>query len=373
MRILVAPDSFKGSLTAIAAANAIERGVARALPDARVECCPLSDGGEGFASVVLGAKAGVVRVANVKGPLGVPVRAEWAILGDGETAVIESAAAIGLTLIPRERRAPAETTTAGVGELIREALAVGAKRIVVGLGGSATIDGGAGMAQSLGMVFDGAPTALTGGDVGRIRGIDVSAREPRLASVDLVAVTDVDNPLTGADGAARMYGPQKGASESEVAMLDDALAHLARITGDPGRRAGDGAAGGLGYGLRVFAGARLLRGIDFILEQTGFDAMLEGCDLVLTGEGRLDAQTRRGKVVAGVSERARARGVPVIALVGAVTSGAEALYACGLTAYFSLCSGPMTEAEAEANAPALLEALAANVVRAWAPSRRNEL
>jgi glycerate kinase len=326
----------------------------------------VSDGGEGIARVLRDALGGATREATVTGPLGDPVRAEWTLLADGRTAVIETASAIGLSLVPAERRAATATTTAGVGELIALALSAGVEKILLGLGGSATTDGGAGMAARLGVAFHGVNARLTGGELGRVRSIDTGDRDRRIASVDLVALADVDNPLTGPHGAARVYAPQKGANPDEVSRLDEALTHLARVANDPGLAPGDGAAGGLGYGLRVFLGARLKSGIDFVLEQTAFEAKLAGTDLVLTGEGRLDSQTAHGKVVAGVAERCRSRGVPVVALAGAIGPGAEALYELGLTAYFSLCDGPMRDEEAMKRAASLLEAATFNVVRAFA-------
>jgi len=360
MRVLISPDSFKGSLSAFEAAEAMRRGAARA--GAEVEVCPLSDGGEGLTSVLLGALGGSERITRVTGPLRDRTEARWALLADGRTALIESAAAIGLAKVP-ERRAPTETTSYGVGELILEAVNSGARTIVVGLGGTATTDGGAGMAQALGVVLEGVDTPATGGQLVRLRRIDPGPREPRLDEIELVALTDVDNPLTGEQGSARVYGPQKGASPAEQVELDAALAHLSTIAGDAGTRPGDGAAGGLGFGLRVLLGARVQSGIDHVLDATSFDAKLRTCDLVLTGEGRLDAQSARGKVVAGVSRRCRAARVPAVALVGAVGPGASLLLDQGLTAYFSLCSRPMPESEARQNAAALLEELAYNVVR----------
>jgi glycerate kinase len=364
MRILIAPDAFKGSLSALQAAEAMRRGVARARPEAETRLCPLSDGGEGIARVLRDALGGTTHEVNVTGPLGTPVRAEWTMLADGRTAIIESAAAIGLSLVPAEQRAPSATSTAGVGDLVADAIAAGAAKIVLGLGGSATTDGGAGMAARLGVVFHGVGARPTGGDLDGIRSIDVRALDPRLASVELVALTDVDNPLTGPHGAATVYGPQKGATADDIARLERGLVHLSRMAKDPGLTPGDGAAGGLGYGLRVFLGARLESGIHFVLERVAFDAKLEGVDLVLTGEGRLDAQTARGKVVAGVVKRCRARGAPVVALAGAIGPGAEELCELGLTAYFSLCDGPMSEREAMTRAPSLLEALTSNLLRA---------
>lgn len=363
MRIVIAPDSFKGSLSAAEAAEAMRRGAYRACAHADIDVCPLSDGGEGFLRVVTTISGGTVRVTRVTGPVGDPVDAVWAVLNDGTTAVIESAEAVGLGRVEEERRAPTRTTTFGVGQLIRVALEAGARVIVVGLGGTATTDGGVGMAQALGVVFDGVTVPALGGELGALRRIDVSARVRALDGVELVALSDVDNPLTGAEGAARVFGPQKGANDIECGDLDAALAHLARIAGDAGVAPGDGAAGGLGYGLRVFAGARVQSGIEYVIGASQLDAKLKNCSLVLTGEGRIDAQSARGKVVSGVVRRCKAARVPVVALVGAIGSGAEALHEEGLTAYFSLCDRPMPAREAKERAAILLEALAHNVVR----------
>ncbi len=366
MRILIAPDKFKGSLTSFDAAEAMRRGAVRACPGAEVIARPLSDGGEGIADVLVAASGGRTHSVRVTGPLGATVNARWAMLGDGTTAVVESAEAAGLTLAPESSRSPVRATTFGVGQLIRSALDAGATRVVVGLGGSATNDGGVGMAQALGVAFDGIPSPAAGGDLLGLRRIDVTHRDPRLK--DVIVLHDVTNPLTGADGATRVYGPQKGATEDQVRELDAALTHLTNVVGDPGTCAGDGAAGGLGYGLRVFAGARLASGIDYVLDAVRFDEALLGCDLVLTGEGRLDASSARGKVAGGIARRCREHGVPVVALAGAVGDGAESVFAQGLTACFSLCDAPITATAAMERAASLLEKLAENVTRlasAW--------
>ncbi len=362
MKILVAPDSFKGSLGARAAAEAMRAGALRACPGAEVDVCPLSDGGEGFLDVIAQARGAALRAGTVTGPEGAPVEARWGWVEGERLAILESAAAVGLSRV-KTTGSPAARTTFGVGELLRLALDAGAREILVGLGGSSTTDGGAGMAQALGVGLPGATRPLTGAQLAGLRAVDVSARDPRLAQASILFAHDVDNPLAGPRGAAPVYGPQKGAGEAEVAALDAGLAHLARLAGDPGEQPGDGAAGGLGYGLRVFAGARGAVGIDLVLAAVRFDARVAGCDLVLTGEGRLDAQTARGKAVAGVAARCRARGVPAVAIAGGVDAGAEALYALGLTAFFSLCDGPRTEREARENAAELVAATAENVVR----------
>lgn len=321
MRILIAPDSFKGSLTAFAAAEAMRRGAARACGSARIDVCPLSDGGEGFLEVSSSLFGGTTRHVEVTGPMGSRVEARMLFLPDGTTAVIETALAVGLGVLGGSPRRAKRTTTFGVGELIREALDCQARTIIVGLGGTATTDGGTGMAQALGVRFEradldrtsverssgkasgvavggteAAATPILGGDLTDVTRIDLGGRDQRLESVELVALADVDNPLTGSEGAAFVYAPQKGASEHEVRELDTALTHLASLAGDVGDHAGDGAAGGLGYGLRVFAGAKHQSGIEFVLTAAGFDERLRDCDLVLTGEGRLDGQSRRGKV-----------------------------------------------------------------------------
>jgi glycerate kinase len=363
MRIVVAPDSFKGSLSAFAAADAIARGVRNADPSAQVDACPLSDGGEGFLDVLLSAVGGTLHDETVTGPEGDPLVTRWAMLSGGRTAVVETAAVVGPGCRTGKKTSPSLLTTYGIGELILRAVGAGARQIVVGLGGSTTTDGGTGMAQALGVRFAGASSPLTGNRLGGLLGVDRNGRDPRLETVDIVGAFDVDNPLTGPEGAAQVYGPQKGASEAEVAMLDAGLKHLAKLAGDAGTLAGDGAAGGLGYGLRVFGGARLTSGVEYVLDAAGFGARLEGCHLVLTGEGRLDGQSARGKVVAGVSRRCRDRGVPVVALAGAIARGAAAARAHGLTAFFSLCDGPRTEIDALQKAAELLAALTENVVR----------
>jgi len=247
MQVVIAPDSFKGSLSAGEAAVAIRNGVLSAYPDATARTIPLSDGGEGFAAVLRDALGGSVHEATVTGPLGKATRATWVLLRDARTAILESAEAIGLGLA--KRRVPAETTTHGVGELVRGALDSGARTVLIGLGGTATIDGGAGAAAALGVTFRGAPLPLRGGRLGELTSLDARTRDARLGGVTLLGLTDVDNPLTGPSGAARVYGPQKGATPGDVVALDRALAHLCALAGDPGESPGDGAAGGLGYGL----------------------------------------------------------------------------------------------------------------------------
>jgi glycerate kinase len=352
MRILVAPDSFKGSLSSRAAAEAMRDGAISAFPDAVVDLCPLSDGGEGFADVLHGACGGTEHRARVTGPEGKPVEARWTMLPGGK-AVIETAECIGIGLLER-RSGAADRTTYGVGELMLVALDHGATELIVGLGGSATTDGGAGAAQALGVAFAGARVPITGAQLARIERVVREGRDPRVDGVAITVAVDVDSPLFGPDGAARVFGPQKGATFEEVAQLDAALEHLARLTGDAGLRAGDGAAGGLGYGLRVFAGGRVEGGAVVVLGAARFAERLQGCDLVLTGEGRFDATTARGKVVGAVGRACREKGIPVVAIVGAVGDDAPVPAELGLSEVLTLVDGTVGSVDAMAHARALL-------------------
>ena len=279
MRVLVAPDSFKGSAAALAVAQAMARGVRAVFPEAEVLPVPIADGGEGTVEALVVATGGALREATVTGPLGQPVVARWGVLGDGETAVVEMAAASGLPLVPRERRDPRRTTTRGTGELMRAALDAGSRKLVVGIGGSATNDGGTGMARALGARFlgpDGAELPEGGAALARLDRVDLSGLDPRLAGAELLVACDVDNPLTGPRGASAVYGPQKGATPEMVRELDAALCRFAErareATGrDVAGRPGAGAAGGLGAGLLFFTPARLRPGVEIVLEATGFE------------------------------------------------------------------------------------------------------
>jgi len=326
-RILVAPDSFKGTLTATEAALAMGRGVRRALPRASVRLHPVSDGGEGFIDAVIPFMHGTAVWTEVQGPLpGERVRARWGLARDGATALIEMASASGLTLIPPGRRDPRVTTTFGVGELIRCALDRSAASMLIGIGGSGTNDGGAGMASALGVKFlDSSGAALPpGGDsLSRLARIDMTGIDTRISNAAINVACDVTNPLTGSEGASFIFGPQKGADGAAVGSLDTALRRYAEVLRkdlglDVETMPGGGAAGGLGAGLVAFCGARLTSGIDVVLDVTGFDDALSSSDLVLTGEGRIDRQTRSGKALSGILRRARVRHVPVAAVAGSV-------------------------------------------------------
>ncbi|MGQ9476998.1 MAG: glycerate kinase [Candidatus Bipolaricaulia bacterium] len=373
MRILIAPGPFKGSLSAPQAAEAIARGLRAALPEAELELLPVADGGAGTVAALVAATGGRLFSARVRGPLGAPlgekVEASYGLLGDDETVVIEMAAAAGLGLIPPERRDPLRATTYGVGELIRAALDHSPKRIIIGLGDSATVDGGAGLAQALGIkLLDAQGRGVPPGNEGlaRLHRIDLSGRDSRLAAVEVLAACDVENPLLGPEGAARVYGPQKGATPEMVSILEGNLARLAEVIAhDLGREVADlpsaGAAGGLGAGLVAFLGAELRSGIELVKEVLGFEAKLAPADLVLTGEGRVDRQSSFGKAPVGVALSAKRSGKPVICFAGALGPGAEEVYAHGINVLVPIVTGPLAAEEAIARADELLEAAAARV------------
>jgi len=336
-------------MTATTAAEAMAEGIRKAVPDAIVDCCPIADGGEGTLAALTTAIPGEIQRVTVSGPLGDLLDAAFATFAEGEFAVIESAIAAGLQLIPEQSRDPEQTSSRGVGELIAAACAAAPRRIIVAIGGSATNDGGCGMAQALGVRFfdrngDEIRTPICGGMLSNLCRIDMTGRLPALNSIEVIVASDVRNPLTGPDGAANVYAPQKGATAEQVAQLDAGLAHLARLVRrdldmDIEELPGSGAAGGLGGGLAAFAGASIASGIDTVLEAVDFDLRVRSCDLCLTGEGQIDAQSASGKACMGVAQAAGKHGVPTIALVGAVGSGAEQCLAAGLHEYVVIGEG----------------------------------
>ncbi|MFG2310005.1 glycerate kinase [Streptomyces sp. NPDC048566] len=369
-RVLIAADKFKGSLTAVQVAERVTAGLRRAVPGIEVESLPVADGGDGTvdAAVAAGFER---REVTVAGPLGTEVRAAYALRGD--TAVVEMAEASGLQRLPEGVFAPLTASTYGSGELLRAALDAGARTIVFGVGGSATTDGGAGMLSALGARFldgDGVPVAPGGAALGAVRSADLSGLDGRLADVDLVLASDVDNPLTGPTGAPAVYGPQKGASPGDVAALDAALAHFAAVLETAiGPKAaayaaapGAGAAGGIGYGALVL-GARFRPGIDVMLDVLGFAAALERATLVITGEGSLDEQTLHGKAPAGVASAARADGKEVVAVCGRVTLAPQALGAAGIRRAYPLTEVEPDVARCIADAGPILERVAENIGR----------
>lgn len=373
MRIVIAPDSFKECLSAFDAACSIAEGARRVFPEAELELVPMADGGEGTVDALVQATGGAYAEAEVCGPLGDPVRARYGRLGDGRTAVIEMAAAAGLPLAPVERRDPLKATSRGVGELIRHAIDGGARRVILGIGGSATNDGGAGMAQALGFSLrdaDDEELPPGGAALARLARIEVSAVCPLPDQTEVLVACDVRNPLCGPEGASRVYGPQKGASPADVEILDAALRHFAGVVASQlGAEVldipGGGAAGGLGAGLVAFLGAELRPGVDLVAEACGLARRIEGSDLVITGEGRMDGQTVHGKTPIGVARLARNAGVPVLALAGSLGQGWRAVYEHGIDAAFSIVPGPASLAEACAAAPALLADTAEAAMRIW--------
>jgi glycerate 2-kinase len=378
LRVVVAPDKFRGSLSAIAAARALARGVWAAEPAALVDEAPMADGGEGTVDALVAATGGTTQSAQVTGPLGSPVRAEFGLLRDGTTAVLEMAAASGHAHVMPERRDPSRTTTRGTGELLLAAIEAGAKRVIVGIGGSATNDGGAGFAQALGYRFldqSGRELDPGGGPLAKLARIDSSDRSPRLEGVIVEVACDVDNPLCGPRGASAVFGPQKGADPALVQTLDRNLALLAEVVArDLGvsilELPGAGAAGGLGGGLVAFAGGRLEPGIDLVIRAVGLAERLRDADLCLTGEGSLDASSAFGKTAVGVGRVARAAGCPTLAIAGALGTGADDVLDRGIDAIFSICDRPMTLDEALAGAAELLERAACQAVRCFLAARK---
>jgi glycerate kinase len=377
MRIVTAPDKFKGSLSAPHAAQAMARGILSVLPDAEVECVPMADGGEGTVDALVAATAGSERRERVAGPLGEPVDARYGLLGDARTAVIEMATASGLVLIPRNRRDPLRATTRGTGELLRAAIAAGATKVILGIGGSATNDGGAGLGQALGFrLLDDLDREIGpgGGALERLARIDPSDRFDGLADVEIAIACDVTNPLCGPDGASAVYGPQKGATPEQVARLDRNLDRFATIVErDLGVSirdlAGSGAAGGLGGGIVAFAGGKLQRGVELVIDAVGLRDRLQNAALCLTAEGALDASSAFGKTAVGVARLAQSMGIPTIALAGSIGNGAEAVLSEGINAYFSICPGPIRFDEAIARAEPFLERATAQALRAFLAGR----
>ena len=371
MRIIVAPDSFKGSVSALGVAEAMERGIHTVFPEAEVLKVPIADGGEGTVEALVAATGGRIRHMEVLGPLGSPVRAHWGVSGDGSTAFLEMASASGLPLVPKESRDPRITSTFGTGELMKAALDEGLRKLVIGIGGSATNDGGSGLARALGVRFldaQGRNLPEGGAALARLARIDLSELDPRVAETAILVACDVDNPLCGPRDASAVYGPQKGATPEMVAELDAALGVFAGVasaaTGrDIALSPGAGAAGGLGAGLLFFTPASLRPGVSIVLETTGFEALAQSADLVITGEGRTDFQTAMGKAPVGVAAVAKRFGVPVVCLSGGLGDGADEVLAHGIDALAAVVPQPMTLEACMGQGAALVEAATARVCR----------
>ena len=371
MKIVIAPQGFKGNLTALRVSQAIDNGIRRVVPSVITAIVPMADGGEGTMQALVDAIGGEMIPVEVTDPLGGRVIAHFGLLSDKVTGVIEMAAASGLNLVPPQKLNPLLTTTYGTGELILAALERGCRKLIVGIGGSATNDGGAGMAQALGAKLldtKGVPLAFGGAALADLEHIGVTTIDPRLADCDIILACDVTNPLCGSQGASAVYGPQKGATEEMVARLDAALAHYAEvIKRDLGIEVRDvpgaGAAGGLGAGLIAFLKAKVLPGVDVVIQATGLIEYLKEATLVFTGEGRLDSQTACGKVPVGVARKAKAFGLPVIAIAGEIANGYQAVYQQGIDAVFSIAPGPISLNQSMVRAEKLIADIAERAIR----------
>lgn len=377
MKIVIAPDSFKESLSAMEVAAAIAEGWQKVFPDCECVCIPMADGGEGTVQSLIDATGGQRLSAEVTAPLGNKVCAGFGISGDGRTAVIEMAEASGLHLVPMEARNPLITTSYGTGELIKAALDYGVSKIILGIGGSATNDAGAGMLQALGAVFSnrqGLPIGLGGSALADTADADFSKLDPRLQAVELEVACDVDNPLCGEKGASAVFGPQKGATPEMVQELDRALHHFATVIRqqhglDIRHHAGAGAAGGMGGGLLTLPNVSLKAGVEIVIEAVKLAEAVGDADLVITGEGRMDAQSVHGKAPVGVAGVAKQFGKPVIAIVGSLREDYEIVYPCGIDAVFPIIRQPDTLEAVLAGGRGNLVSAAQNIARLYRISR----
>lgn len=371
MKIVIAPDSYKESLSAMDVAVAIENGFRRVMPDADIVKLPMADGGEGTVQSLVDATGGQIITVNVTGPLGNEVEGFFGLMGDGKTAVIEMAAASGLHLVPPSQRNPLVTTSFGTGELIKAALEHGATHLIIGIGGSATNDGGAGMAQALGVKLldkEGNAIGFGGGALEHIHTIDCSGIDSRLAEVKLEVACDVDNPLCGEKGASAIFGPQKGATPSMVMKLDANLSHYADVMNtelgrDVKNSAGAGAAGGMGAALMGIFSADLRPGINIVMDAVNLSEHLKDADLVITGEGRMDSQTVHGKTPMGVARCAKQFNLPVIGIAGCVSNDVDVVHEHGIDAVFSVVPRSVSLEEALREGAVNVENTAANVAR----------
>lgn len=377
MKVVIAPDSFKESLTAKQVCDAIQAGLARVWHDAKFVAIPVADGGEGTVQSLVDATQGRLVEVKVMGPQGKRVEAFYGMLGDNQTAVIEMAAASGLHHVPVAQRDPKLTTSFGTGELIRHALDQGVTKLIIGLGGSATNDGGVGMLAALGARFtnaDGDPIQLTGGGLRELTHIDLQDFDPRLQNCDILVACDVNNPLCGDKGASAVFGPQKGATPEDVQLLDGALRQFGLLTEKVTGKmvlesAGAGAAGGMGAALLAYTQARLRPGIEIVLETVQLAHQVSDADLVITGEGRIDSQTVHGKTPMGVAKVAKRFDVPVLALCGCTGDNYQAVYQCGIDAVFAAVPRAMSLENALKESDFNLADLAENVARLWVLSK----
>jgi glycerate kinase len=371
MKIVIAPDSFKGSVSAVEAAHAIEKGIKQYLPNAETVLLPVADGGEGTMDSMVAATKGTKIEATVTGPLRNPVKAMYGLLGDGKTCVIEMASASGLALVPKDQLNPLVTTSYGTGELIKKALDDGCRQFILAIGGSATNDGGIGMLQALGMqLLDSLDEVVGygGKELCRINKLDDTGWDKRITDSTFLIASDVQNPLVGIEGASHVFGPQKGATPEMVDLLDKNMHHWADlIENKKGIRLHDlpgaGAAGGIGGAFQAFFPATMKRGIDIVIEYTGLREALQDADVVFTGEGQIDFQTAFGKTPMGVAQEAKKLNIPTFVLAGSIGKGVNTLYQYGIQSIHSIVSGPMTLQEAMEHAPELLAQRAEQVMR----------
>lgn len=378
MKIVVAPDSFKECLSSREVSKSISRGIKKVLPLTTIVEIPISDGGEGLIDALVDSTGKTVLV-TVKDPLLRNIQAEYGILEDGVTAVIEMAKASGLELLSEAEKNPMITSTYGTGQLILDALNKGCSKLIIGIGGSATNDGGVGMVQALGGHFlkkDGTEIDIGGGGLDELYSIDLTKFDQRVHNSLVLVACDVTNPLTGANGASQIYGAQKGGSQNELNLLDENLIHYAAIIRsqlhkDVERISGSGAAGGLGAALFVFLNAELRSGIDLIIETLDLEKYMENADLVITGEGKIDAQTLQGKTLLGIATLAKRHHVPVIAIAGKVDNDIENIYEAGITSIFSIVNEPMELKEAISNAASLIELTVQNIMKTFMIQQRD--
>ncbi|MBC5997087.1 glycerate kinase [Romboutsia ilealis] len=371
MKFVLAPDSFKESLTAQEVADAMEIGIKKVFPNAECVKVPMADGGEGTVQSLVDGTDGKIYEVAVTGPLGKIVNARYGILGDNETAVIEMAEASGIHYVEKEKRNPLITTTYGTGEVIKEALNKGVKKIIIGIGGSATNDGGAGMIQALGgrlLDKEGNDLSFGGGSLDKLDRIDLTKFDERINKVKVEVACDVNNTLTGEEGASAIFGPQKGATPDLVKLLDKNLGHYAQIVKeqlgkDMANEKGAGAAGGLGFALLTFCNGELKPGIDIVIEYSNLDTKIQGASYVLTGEGSIDGQTKFGKTPYGVAQVAKKYDIPVIAVAGNVGSGTEELYGLGFNSILSIMPGVMTLDKALVTGKKNIENTVENIAR----------
>lgn len=377
MKIIIAPDSFKGSLLSSEVADSIEKGIKNITKKIKTIKIPIADGGEGTVEALIASMNGKIYYKNVTDPLGKKIKAFYGIIKSEKTGIIEMASASGLTLVPVSKRNPLFTTTFGTGELIKQAIADGCKKIIIGIGGSATTDGGMGMLQALGVEFfdlNGNKLGIGGKEMIKIHSINTSKMFTPLKDVEFIVASDVTNPLYGKKGASYVFGPQKGATPQIVKQLDEGLKNYAQkikkaLKKDIAKIPGTGAAGGLGGGLVAFLNSKIKSGINIIIEKTKFEEKLNEADLVITGEGNTDFQTLFGKVPVGIAEIAKKHKVPVVCLSGGLGNDLEKLYNIGITAFFSIVNHPMDLESAMKNSRKLIELQAENIIRLFIQGR----